>query len=202
MPAGALVACHECDLLQREISLAPGGVARCGRCGALLYRSRSGDLDRPLAYILAAFVLFLISNTFPVVGLSVRGELIQATLLGAVVGIYEDGVWPIALLVLATTVIAPLVNIIAMAWLLLPMRLGRVPREFSHLFRVLDWVRPWGMVEVLMLGVLVALVKLARMAEVLPGIAMWAIAGEMLLLAAAASAFDPRALWSKAGQSP
>jgi paraquat-inducible protein A len=201
MPAGALLACDECDLLQREARLPPGGVARCRRCGAQLYRSRPHGLDRALAYILGALVLFVIANTFPVVGLAVRGELVQATLLGAVHGIYADGVWPIAVLVLVTTVIAPFVQMFAMAWLLLPLQLGHVPRGFARVFRVLHLARPWGMVEVLMLGVLVALAKLARVAEVVPGIALWSLGGEMLLLAAAAAAFDPHALWAKGGQA-
>jgi paraquat-inducible protein A len=201
MPARSVLACDECDLLQREVGLPPGGVARCRRCGAQLYRNRPHGLDRALAYVLGALVFFIISNAFPVVGLEVRGELVQTTLLGAVRGIYADGVWPIAVLVLVTTVIAPLVQMIAMAWLLLPLQLGLVPRGFAHVFRVFHLARPWGMVEVLMLGVLVALAKLARMAEVVPGIALWSLGGEMLLLAAAAAAFDPHALWAKVGQA-
>jgi paraquat-inducible protein A len=201
MPACSFLACDECDLLQREVGLPPGGVARCRRCGAQLYRNRPRGLDRALAYVLGALVFFIISNAFPVVGLEVRGELVQTTLLGAVLGIYADGVWPIAVLVLVTTVIAPLVQMIAMAWLLLPLQLGLVPRGFAHVFRVFHLARPWGMVEVLMLGVLVALAKLARMAEVVPGIALWSLGGEMLLLAAAAAAFDPHALWAKVGQA-
>jgi paraquat-inducible protein A len=201
MPAGSVLACHECDLLQREVRLAPGGVARCRRCGAQLYRNRPHGLDRALAYILGAFILFLIANSFPMVGLSIRGELVQATLLGAVHGIYADGVWPIALLVLVTAVVAPLVQMIAMAWLLLSLPLGHVPRGFARVFRALHFARPWGMVEVLMIGVLVAVAKLTRMAEVVPGIALWSLGGSMLLLAAAAAAFDPHVLWLKAGDA-
>jgi paraquat-inducible protein A len=155
-------------------------------------------MDQALAYILGAFILFLISNSFPVVGLEVKGELIQATLLGAVHGIYADGVWPIAVLVLVTAVVAPLVQMTAMAWLLLSLRLGHVPRGFARVFRVFLLARSWGMVEVLMIGVLVALSKLSRMAEVVPGIALWSLGGSMLLLAAAAASFDPHALWLKA----
>jgi paraquat-inducible protein A len=193
-----LLACDECDLLQRETSLPPGGTARCRRCGAKLYRSHPHGLNRSLAYVLGALVLFVIANAYPVVGLEVRGELVQTTLFGAVRGIYADGMWPIAVLVLTTTIIAPLAEMGAMAYLLAPLHLGRVARGYALVFRALQLARPWGMVEVLMLGVLVALAKLAHIAAVVPGIAMWSLGGEMLLLAAAAAAFDPRAWWAKA----
>jgi paraquat-inducible protein A len=193
-----LLACAECDLLQRETKLPPGGTARCRRCGAQLYRSHPHGLNRALAYVLGALVLFVISNAYPVVGLEVRGELVQTTLFGAVRGIYDDGMWPLAVLVLTTTVIAPLAQMMAMAYLLAPLHLGRVARGSALVFRALHLARPWGMVEVLMLGVLVALAKLAQIAAVVPGIAMWSLGGEMLLLAAAAAAFDPRAWWAKA----
>jgi paraquat-inducible protein A len=199
---GAILACHECDLLQHEVGLEPGGVARCRRCGAQLYRSRPHALERVPAYTLAAFILYVISNAFPVVGLSINGELVQATLLGAVHGIYADGDWPVALLVLITAVIAPFVQMLAMTWLFLFLRMGRVPKSFSRVFRLLAFTRPWGMVEVLMIGVMVALVKLAHMADVVPGIALWSLAGSMLLLAAAASAFDPHFVWSKVSEPP
>jgi paraquat-inducible protein A len=193
-----LLACDECDLLQRETSLPPGGTARCRRCGAQLYRSHPHGLNRSLAYVLGALVLFVIANAYPVVGLEVRGELVQTTLFGAVRGIYADGMWPIAVLVLTTTIIAPLAEMVAMAYLLAPLHLGRVARGYALVFRALLLARPWGMVEVLMLGVLVALAKLAHIAAVVPGIAMWSLGGEMLLLAAATAAFDPRAWWAKA----
>jgi paraquat-inducible protein A len=185
-------------LLQRETVLPAGGTARCPRCGAQLYRNRPRGLDRSLAYVLGALVLFVIANLYPVVGLKVTGELVQATLLGAVHGIYADGMWPIAGLVLASAVIAPAVQMTALAWLLVPLHFGRVARGHERVFRALNLARPWGMVEVLMLGVLVALVKLAHIAAVVPGIALWSLAGEMVLLAMAAAAFDPHEYWAKA----
>jgi paraquat-inducible protein A len=198
MRSHALLVCEDCDLLQRETSLPPGGTARCSRCGAQLYRDRPHGLDRSLACVLGALVFFVIANIYPVVGLEVTGELIQATMLGAVHGIYADGMWPVALLVLASAIIAPAVQMAAMAWLLVPLHFGRVGPGHAGVFRALGLARPWGMVEVLMLGVLVALVKLAHIATVVPGIALWSLAGEMISLAMAAAAFDPHAYWVKA----
>jgi paraquat-inducible protein A len=198
MESGSLLACEECDLLQRETSLPPGGTARCRRCGARLYRNRPHGLTRALAYVLGALVLFVISASFPVVGLRVSGELVQATLPGAVQQIYAQGMWPVAIVVLATTLVAPLLQMIALAWLLAPLHFRRVARGHALVFRALYLTRPWVMVEVLMLGVLVALFKLGKIAAVVPGAALWSLAGEMVLLAMAAAAFDPHAYWTQA----
>jgi paraquat-inducible protein A len=197
MNAARLIACHECDLLQRETALASGGTARCRRCGATLYRRPPASVDRSLALTLAAMVLFVVANTFPIVGLSVNGTLVETTLFGAVHVLYDDGVWPLAGLVFATTLLMPLLDMAAVAYVLLPLRTGHIPRRPDIVLRVLRHVTPWGMIEVLILGMLVALVKLAAIATVVPGIAMWAFGGVMLLLAAAASTFDPHDIWAR-----
>ncbi|WP_436197592.1 paraquat-inducible protein A, partial [Paraburkholderia hospita] len=107
MTAERLIACHECDLLQREAPLTGEGVLRCCRCGAELYRHHRDSLDRALAYTLTCIVLFVIGNTYPIVGLSVNGDLVETTLLGAVRVLYTDGMWPIAGLVFVTTFLMP-----------------------------------------------------------------------------------------------
>ena len=80
MAAAALIACEECDLLQHEVPLPQGGVARCRRCGAELYRSHPDALERTLALTIAAVVLFAMANVFPIVGLKLQGQVIQTTL--------------------------------------------------------------------------------------------------------------------------
>jgi paraquat-inducible protein A len=197
MNAGRLMACHECDLLQQETVLPDGGTARCRRCGAVLYRSSPASLDRALALTLAAMVLFTIANVFPIVGLSVNGNLVDTTLFGAARILYLDGMWPLAGLVFVTTLLMPLLDMAAVVYLLLPLWMGHVPRWGDIVLRMLRRVSPWGMIEVLILGMLVALVKLAAIASVVPGIALWAFGAVMLLLAAAAAGFDPHDIWAR-----
>ena len=192
-----LIACHECDLLQREIPLRARGVARCARCGATLYRSHPRGLDHALAFATGGLVLFVLANAFPVVGLRVQGELIQTTLFGAVEALSADGVNVVAAVVFLTIIAAPLVQIVAMLNVLLPLRFGRLPPRGAITFRTLRTVQPWGMAEVLMLGILVALVKLAHIAEVVPGVGLWSLGALVVVLAAAAAVFDPRELWAK-----
>ena len=91
MKEAAIIACHECDLLQREGPLPQGGKALCVRCGALLYRSHPRSVERTLAFALAAIVLFAVANSFPIVSLELQGQRVDATLYGAVNALYGQG---------------------------------------------------------------------------------------------------------------
>jgi paraquat-inducible protein A len=197
MNEAKLIACHECDLLQWEAPLSEGGTARCGRCGAALYRSLPARFDRALAFTSAAAILFVLANCFPIVGLWVNGTLVESTLFGAAWSLYVDGMWPIAGLVFVTTLLMPSLNIAAVIYLLVPLHIGGLPQRPELVLRVLRHIAPWGMIEVLMLGMLVALVKLQHIATVVPGVAIWAFGVVMLLLAAAAVTFNPRDIWAR-----
>jgi paraquat-inducible protein A len=197
MHALSLHACHDCDLLQREVPLALGGTARCPRCGAVLYRRKANGLDRTLAYSMGAAVLFVIANCFPIVGLEAAGHHSSTTLFGTVRQLYDGNMTSVAALVFTTTILMPALEIAALLYLLLPLRLGRVPSGLPAVFRLVQAVRPWGMVEVFMLGTLVALTKLAHLASVVPGIALYSFGGLMFLVAAAAASFDTHALWER-----
>ena len=196
MDVASLIACQECDLLQRETPVPRNGVARCARCGATLYRHHPDSLERTLAFTLSAIVLYVIANAFPIVGLDIQGQKTEATLYGAVRALYDQDMRLVAGLVFFTTMLAPTLEVAAMCYLLLPLKFGWVPYQFAPVFRLLKVVRPWSMVEVFMLGIIVALVKLAHIAIVIPGIAMWSFGGLMLLFAAMAASFDPRVLWA------
>jgi paraquat-inducible protein A len=199
MHAKALIVCEDCDLLQRETPLRPRGSARCVRCGAQLYRNHLDESDQALPYTLGAIVLFVISNSFPIIGLQLKGDVVQTTLFGGIRRLYEQGMEPVAALVFVTMIVAPLAQLAGLAYLLLPLKFRRVPPWMGPVFRLLTLAQAWSMVEVFFLGVLVALVKLSHLASVVPGIALWSFAGLMLLLAAANAAFDPRAFWARAG---
>jgi len=194
-----LIACPECDLLQRGAHVPANGVLRCCRCDAELSRNRPDGIPRGLALGLGAVVLLAISNLYPIVGLSVSGTLVQTTLDGAVRILFHGGMWPLAALVLVTTIVMPIMQTACMLWILLPLRLGHKPWHAALVLRLCHQAQSWGMTEVLILGLLVALVKLSHIAAVVPGVALWSFGALMLVLAAANSAFDPHALWSRFG---
>ncbi len=201
-PGASIIACLECDLLQREVALPPGGKACCPRCGADLYRDTPNSIDRTLAFTLAAVVLFVLANTFPIVGLDIKGHHNATTLIGAVHTLYQQDKFLVASLVFVTAILAPAIQLAALTYMMLPLRRGRVPRGLALVFRLMQAVRPWGMVEVLMLGVLVSLVKLAAIAQVIPGVALWSVALLMFMVAAASAAFNPRDVWARLPVTP
>ena len=191
-----LTACHECDLLQREPILPPGGVACCRRCNAVLFRHTPDSLERGLAYTLGALILFIVANVFPIVGLEVQGTLNATRLYGAVEKIWDNNMQGVAALVFATTILIPALEISLMLYVLLPLKFGRLPGEMTSILRFLQSVRPWSMTQVFILGVLVALVKLAHLAHVVPGVALWAFGGLIVLLTAAIANFNTHELWN------
>jgi paraquat-inducible protein A len=196
MTLRALTACHECDLLQREPILPPGGVACCRRCGAVLFRDIPDSVDRGLAYTLGAAILFIIANMFPIVGLEAAGIANETSLYGAVETIWKNGMVFVAALVFVTTILLPALEMTLMLYVLLPLKLGQVPQGLAPILRVLQSVRPWSMTQVFILGVLVALVKLQHLAHVVPGIALWSFGGLILLLTGAVASFNNHELWN------
>ena len=168
MPVTPLIACPECDLLQAETPLPPRRTACCGRCGVALYRSTRHSLDRSLAFALAAAVLMVIANMLPIAGLEVSGLHTQTTLWGAVLALYDQDRVAVCALVFATTLLAPAIELCTILYMLVPLRLGYVPRHLSLAFRLAPLAHEWGLVDVFMLGVVVSLIKLGGLAPLSP----------------------------------
>jgi paraquat-inducible protein A len=171
-------------------------MACCPRCNAVLFRHTPDSLDRGLAFTLGALILFVVANVFPIVGLEVQGNLHAVSLIGAVDIIWDEGMIGVASLVFLTAILIPALELSLMLYVLLPVKLGQVPQGLAPILRVLQSVRPWSMTQVFMLGVLVSLVKLAHLAHVVPGIALWSFGGLILLLTAAVSSFNMHDLWN------
>jgi len=194
-----LIACSECDLLQREPGPDSGPVVTCARCGVILYRRMPDTVDRTLAFALGAAVLLVIANAFPIVGMTIEGDSNTVSLPGAILALWNQGMQPLAGLVGLTTLLAPCLVLATLLYLLLPLRFGRLPPGVPLILRALDTIQPWGLVEVFMLGLLVSLVKLEMYARVVPGVALWAFGGLLLVFTAMAAAFDPRSIWARIG---
>jgi paraquat-inducible protein A len=197
MSAPRLIACHECDLLQHLRALPPGATARCRRCGAVLYRHKHDSLNRTLAFSIAGLLLFAVTNTFPFLTLKMQGQVTETRLITGVLDLYTQGMWGLAALVLVTTMLVPALELTLMLYVLVPLQLGRVPWRLPQAFRLLRRLTPWSMLEVFMLGVLVAIVKLVAMATIVPGLALWAFASLIVVLAAAAACLDPHLVWDR-----
>ncbi|MGE6493084.1 paraquat-inducible protein A [Cupriavidus metallidurans] len=189
-----LIACEHCDALHVRTALTTGERAICLRCGAELYRDSTRAYRRLLPLVVTAVILLLISNMYPIVAMDLKGTRMETTLWGAIQVLCTDDMTLVALLVFATTLLLPLAELFMMGFLLVPMAQRRMPRAFHHIARAILLTRPWGMIEVFMIGVLVTLVKLSTVAQVLPGVALWSF-GTLVVVLAAILSFPPRDLW-------
>ncbi|MCC8404132.1 paraquat-inducible protein A [Paraburkholderia sp. MMS20-SJTN17] len=194
-----LIACHECDTLFSKPRLVGRTAARCPRCGATLYLAVSRKLDAICALTLAALITFVIAQGFPIVELETNGITSQTTLFGALVALWGEDMQIVAVMVFCSTILFPLTELVALLYLLVPLRAGYVPPYFNRVLRAIQFVRPWGMIEVFMLGVLVTLVKMVSLARVIPEAALFAF-GALTLMFAVVLTFDPRVLWDIAGE--
>jgi paraquat-inducible protein A len=193
----ALIACPHCDLLQRLPELAVGGSGRCPRCDKELRRCREDSLNRTLALTIAAAVLYVIANSVPMLGLTIVGRWASTTVLGGVEHLWQDGQQPVAILVLFTAIVAPALQIGFMLAIVLEAQRERPPRWVGTLLRHHPTTRRWSMIEVMMLGVLVALIKIADYATVIPGAALFVLGALVFVLAGMQATFDPREVWEK-----
>lgn len=195
--AAETVACPDCDLLQRIPPLPPGGKARCSRCGKILATQPSDPLDRPLALTLAAAIVFIIANTAPLMGLSAVGHQASTTIIGGAYEMWVRGREFTAVLIAFCAVIAPASYIVFMLTVLFAVKRPPAPHWVGGLMRWADFMRPWSMQEVMLLGILVALIKIAELATVDTGIGMYAVGVLIMLLAAISATFDPREVWTR-----
>ena len=191
------VACPECDLLQQLPELPPGGKARCARCQHTLAIRGTDPLDRPLALTLAAAIVLIVANTAPLMGLSAVGRQASTTILGGAYQMWVQGQEITALIVAFCSVIAPAVYILFMLAVLLAVRRPPAPQWVGELLRWGNSMLPWSMSEVMILGILVALIKIAELATVEPGIGMYAVGGLVVLFPAIMVSFDSQEVWKR-----
>ncbi len=196
-----LVGCHVCELVSRLPVLARGQEGRCRRCGALMHRRKPNSLSRSWALMLAAVVLYVPANVYPVMTVISFGRGAPSTILGGVSELLEGGMWPLALLVFFASITVPVLKLIGLAYLLVSVHRrarGRV-RQRTVLYRIVEAVGRWSMIDIFMLSILVALVRLGSIATIEPGVGAISFAGVVVLTMFAAMSFDPRLLWDAAG---
>lgn len=197
-----VIVCHACDLAHRPSVPPASGLTRCVRCHAPLQRPEDVSIDAAVALSVCALILAGLGNAYPLVSMHVNGNSRETTLIGAAQGLYVQGNAMLAALVLLTTVIGPTLQILTLLYVLIPLWRKRAAFGQIAVIRLLTRVRPWSFIEVFMLGALVALVRLAKFAHVVPGIALWSCALLMLCLSALTSFTSPEQLWRWAARSP
>lgn len=192
------VACPDCDLIYPVQVLAPGQVARCQRCRTSLYQGGNMSFDAGLAWAVTALVLWIMSNAFPVLQIRMAGRESAVTFWQAVLSFSVEGRWWLAFLVLLTSMLVPLFRISSLLWILGLARFDRLrPGRCARLLRWNLTAAPWGMLEIYLLALLVAMVKLRDLATVVPGIAFYSFFGLIFSLAVLAVLTDFHQLWQR-----
>lgn len=205
-PNSEVIACPGCDLLQRLPPVPPGARARCPRCGEVLVSAPKDPLDRPLALALAAAITLVVANTTPLMSLSAVGRHADTTILGGALMMWTQGQPLTATLVALCTAIAPAAYLALMVTVMIAVRRPPAPAWAGQLLRLAEHTQVWSLPEVMLLGILVALVKIADLATVEAGIGLYATGALLVLLASLASSLEPRAIWGRvtwsAGSEP
>ncbi|MCX5468071.1 paraquat-inducible protein A [Acinetobacter nematophilus] len=195
-----LVGCEECDAIYRKVDLLVNERAYCTCCGAELYR-RSRPLSSLLALVITALIIFVIANSFPIVIVELQGNTSQTTLIGAAWTMFHIERPFVGALILMTTFIVPLIELLLLSYVLSCVGLFKYrPLHLRLAMKTLFLFRTWGMVEVFLIGVLVTLVKLVGMVTVIPGIALWAFTILSILLVYIASV-KIKDLWDEVDRS-
>jgi len=199
-PASALVGCHVCDKLQALPATGPGELA-CSRCGSSLHRRKVDSTSRAWALALAAVILYVPANVFPVMTLVSFGEGTTATILGGVIELIEADMLPLALLVFFASITVPMLKLLGLGYLLISVRIGSRwrPRERTTLYRLVESVGRWSMLDIFVLAILAGLVRLGSIATMVPGLGAISFAAVVVLTMFAAMSFDPRLVWDAAG---
>jgi len=190
-----LVACETCDLLSRPADMAEPGY--CPRCGAELTWRRPQSIQYTWALVIAAAICYIPANALPVLNTTTLGSTDSDTIIGGVVFLYTSGSWPLALVVLIASVMVPLGKLVGLAYLLITVQ-RRSPgsnRERTRLYRVVEFVGRWSMLDVFVDTFTVALVQLSPLMSVEPGPGVLFFAAVVVFTMIAAESFDPRLIW-------
>ncbi len=195
LPVEELIACHECDLLMRKPDCTVGERVGCPRCGYELYTYRHQVVRRSLALVIAALLLYVPANFLPIMHLHLLGQTTEDTLWSGVLGLYDSGMQGVAVVVFLCSMAVPLLKLLCQLVVLLSIRLN-----FGHgcgllLYRIYHHLRDWGMLEVYLMGILVAMVKLADLADLSLGLGLLCFIALLLTQVWLEVTMSPHQIW-------
>ncbi len=192
-----MIACHECDLLMHKPSLGLGERLECPRCGYELHTQRDRVIERSMALVIAALLLFIPANFLPIMQLNLLGQASEDTVWSGVLGLYDSGMQGIALVVFLCSMVVPLLKLLCQFAVLLSIRLD-IGRSYGLLlYRIYHHMREWGMLEVYLMGILVSLVKLADLADVTLGLGLLCFIALLLVQVWLEVLMSPQQIWQE-----
>ena len=198
------IGCEACGL----VSVPAGHGAKCARCGSALHRRKPDSLNRTWALILAAAILYIPANYYPVLTVIQVGAGEPSTILGGVEELLASQMYPLALLVFFASVLVPMFKLIGLAIMLMGVMLvttelgaGVLLPQRTKLYYVVAWIGRWSMVDIFMESLLGALVQFGSVVTIAPGVGAVAFCGVVIITIFAAEGFDPRLMWDAAARN-
>lgn len=193
-----LASCHICS------RLSPVSLKNCPRCLAPLHLRKVNSIQRTWALLLTASLLYIPAMLYPVTTIYALGLVEASTLMGSVIHFFQSGSWPVAIVIFVASVAVPILKIIGLSYLLICVQFDRCHNrlQLTRLYRVVEFVGRWSMIDVFVVAILVALVHIGIFINIIPGLGIMAFAGVVVLTMFASMQFDPRLLWDEpAGKS-
>ncbi len=190
-------ACHFCDTLHVASPVAECSAARCVRCGGILYQNRPASLARASAFSLAALMMMVLAHVHPFLTMDAASLRRHLTLAGSAGALIQEDAPILGCSIILFTIVAPAVLAGGMVYVCLPLLFGRAAPAAETVAKWTYRSEPWNMVEVFLLGVLVSLLKLAKVADVHFGVGFWAFCAVMVFMAAAVAGIDREELWDR-----
>ncbi len=190
-----LALCHACA------NVVPVDLGYCPRCRASLHLRKRDSLTRTWALMISATILYLPANLLPVLDVesSIKGTQ-KSTIISGVIQFWQDGDYPVAIIIFTASILIPILKVIALVWLCLATRNGNRPVGTTKLYRITEFIGRWSMVDVFVVAILVGVVQLGTVMTIRPGAGVLAFAGVVILTMLAATSFDPRLIWDAAGK--
>ncbi len=193
----SLMSCHACHQLSRMPAGLANGAAICPRCEAHIHVRKPNSISRTWALLIAAYILYIPANLLPIMTVISFGKGEADTILSGVKELIHADMWPIALLVFFASIIVPVTKLLSLTYLLLSVQYQSQwrPRERTVLYRITEVVGRWSMLDIFMISILIALVKLEAVATIEPGMGAISFAAVVIITMFAAMGFDPRLIW-------
>lgn len=190
-----LASCHDCGLVSRLPADEHG--AACARCGSALHGRKPNSLARTAALLIAAYILYIPANVLPVSTVIWLGQGEPDTIMSGVILLFKSGDAPVALLLFFASVCVPMLKLLSLTWLVMAVRFKWMwrPRDRTVLYRLVEVIGRWSMLDIFVISILVALVQLQAIATIEAGPGAVSFAAVVILTMFAAETFDPRLMW-------
>lgn len=193
----SLVSCHDCHLVSKVPRSHVETAMVCPRCGATLHQRKPNSISRTWALVIAAYVFYIPANLLPITTVVSLGKAQSDTIMSGVIYFIASGMWPIALVIFIASVFVPLLKLLILTFLLVSVqrKSNWRPKERTQLYRIVEVVGRWSMLDIYVVTILVALVKLGALATIDAGPGAVFFAAVVVITIFAAMSFDPRLIW-------